>query len=201
MGKRGRMKCRLWWPTHLSSTLQPHSHSFTVFFGWFISSSQSSSSLDIVVAFALDESSLSSSVNLQEILHQTNGNMPLSLQDKCTFSFLGYCEADLSGNGQSKMTLSERGTHINSTESGMNFRGSQSSNVLKKGSRSCGCHKVDTLLEHHRVVLARSDNCFQLICSFPENKDRNLPFIPELHHLHWNRETFSQLDLHVCYNL
>lgn len=52
MGK----KCRIWWPTQLSSSKSTFSSS-AVLFGWFISSS--SASLDVVVAFASDEVSLS----------------------------------------------------------------------------------------------------------------------------------------------
>lgn len=209
MGEKGG-KCRLWWPIHLSSTLQPHSpsHSFTLFFGWFISSQSSSSSsfselsLDIVVAFALEDSALlSSSVNLEEIIHQTNGNMPLSLQDKCTFSVLGYYEADSSGNGQPEMTLPKTFTQTCSTDVGKTSPGSQGSVVGKNGVHACGCHKVHALVEQLRLAFVQNENWFQLICGFPQTTGRKLQLIPELHHLHWNGETISQLDLHVCYHL
>ncbi|XP_027166650.1 uncharacterized protein LOC113766685 [Coffea eugenioides] len=204
MGKKGG-KCRLWWPAHLSSTLQPHSpsHSFTLFFGWFISSQSSSfsssePSLDIVVAFGLEDSALvSSSVNLQEILHQTDGNMPLSLQDKCTLSVLGYCEADSSGNGQPEMNLTKTVTQTCSTDGGKTFPGSQSVVVGKNGIHACGCHKVHALLEQLRLAFVQNENWFQLISGFPQTTGRKLQLIPELHHLHWNGETISQLDLHV----
>ncbi|MCE3216456.1 hypothetical protein HAX54_006605 [Datura stramonium] len=55
--RRTNRKCRLWWPTHLSSLNQLNSlHSYAFLFGWFISSSEAS--FDIIVAFACDESSL-----------------------------------------------------------------------------------------------------------------------------------------------
>lgn len=124
--------------------------------------------------------------------------MPLSLQDKCTFSLLGYCGEDISGNGQSEMTLSERGTRINSIDSGINFLGNQSLVVRKNGSCVSGCHKVDALLEQFRLAFVQGGNWFQLEYNFPETTGQKLLLIPEVHHLQWNGETISQLDLHVC---
>ncbi|XP_071911611.1 uncharacterized protein [Coffea arabica] len=132
-----------------------------------------------------------------EILHQTDGNMPLSLQDKCTLSVLGYCEADSSGNGQPEMNLTKTVTQTCSTDGGKTFPGSQSVVVGKNGIHACGCHKVHALLEQLRLAFVQNENWFQLISGFPQTTGRKLQLIPELHHLHWNGETISQLDLHV----
>ncbi|KAL9420990.1 hypothetical protein AB3S75_038538 [Citrus x aurantiifolia] len=90
-----REQCRIWWPKHLSST-EPSS-SYTFLFGWFVSCA--SASLDIVVAFACDESSFSGcQYSLKEILCNTNRSMSITLQDKSMFSLLGQCAACPSDN-------------------------------------------------------------------------------------------------------
>lgn len=114
---RMRRKCRLWWPTHLSST---HPASSIFLFGWFVSSP--SASLDIVVAFACDEASLSSiQSRVEGIIRETSGSMPVSLQDKCMFSLLGHCAVDLSCNGQSPTAGVEENSQINSTNEKNNW--------------------------------------------------------------------------------
>lgn len=191
-----RKRCRLWWPTILSSTLEPHSRSFTFFFGWPIfSKSSSEPSLDIVVAFALKDSELAS-LNLQGILRQTNGMMPLSLQDKCTFSLLGYCITDFSSNGIE--AASEIDGHTNSINHHMHFHGTENSCVGKNVELDCGCYKVDGFLEHFGLASLQSDSWVQLACISSTSTDCKLQLIPELHHIHWNGEIVSKLDLHVC---
>lgn len=59
-----RRKCRIWWPKELSSS-EPLSSN--LLFGWFLSSS--SASLDIVVAFASTEVSLSHNRSSLEVQH------------------------------------------------------------------------------------------------------------------------------------
>ena len=51
------VKCRVWWPKELLSSQQAKSSCNLLLFGWFISSS--SSSLDVVVAFAYSDDFLS----------------------------------------------------------------------------------------------------------------------------------------------
>lgn len=72
-----RKQCRICWLKHLSST-EPSS-SYTFLFGWFVSCTPAS--LDIVVALARDDSSLSGcQSSLKEILCDTNGSMAVTLQ-------------------------------------------------------------------------------------------------------------------------
>ncbi|KAA8528979.1 hypothetical protein F0562_033533 [Nyssa sinensis] len=146
-----RSKCRLWWPKQLSST-EPSSS--TILFGWFISSS--SASLDIVVAFTYDYVSLSSTqYGLQGIVHETNGNMPVFLQDK----------QDMFGE--------------------------------KYGRSSCGCHKLDGLLEQSRLASVESNNWIQLVYGSHEYSGRKIKWIPKLHHIHQDRQIVSFFNLHV----
>ncbi|KAF7804046.1 N-acetylglucosaminyl-phosphatidylinositol biosynthetic protein gpi1 isoform X2 [Senna tora] len=87
-----RRKCRLWWPKQLLSSRESSS---CFLLGWFVTASPAS--LDIIVAFTCSEVLLSqSSPCLEEILHDTHGNMPIVLQDKSTFSVLGQCVTDIS---------------------------------------------------------------------------------------------------------
>ncbi|KAH7853738.1 hypothetical protein Vadar_006116 [Vaccinium darrowii] len=89
-------KCRLWWPTVLSTT-EPKSS--ILLFGWFVSSS--STSLEIVVAFGCDEVSFAPHQSrLQGLLHETSESMSMSLQDKCSFSLLGHCAVSRSSKGR-----------------------------------------------------------------------------------------------------
>lgn len=191
-----RKKCRLWWPTLLSSTPEPHSQSFTFFFGWAIfSKSSSEPSLDIVVAFALKDSELAS-LNLQGIICQTNGMVPISLQDKSTFSLLGYCRADVSSNGIEAAT--ERDGRTNSTNHHPYFSGTENSCMGKNVGVECGCCKVDGFLEHFGLASSQSESWVQLARISFMSTDRKLQMIPQLHHIHWNGEIVSKLDLHVC---
>ncbi|KAH9734349.1 N-acetylglucosaminyl transferase component family protein / Gpi1 family protein [Citrus sinensis] len=92
-----RKQCRIWWLKHLSST-EPSS-SYTFLFGWFVSCTPAS--LDIVVALARDDSSLSGcQSSLKEILCDTNGSMAVTLQGKSMFSLLGQCAVYPSDNDQ-----------------------------------------------------------------------------------------------------
>ncbi|KAH9670712.1 N-acetylglucosaminyl transferase component family protein / Gpi1 family protein [Citrus sinensis] len=92
-----RKQCRIWWLKHLSST-EPSS-SYTFLFGWFVSCTPAS--LDIVVALARDDSSLSGcQSSLKEILCDTNGSMAVTLQGKSMFSLVGQCAVYPSDNDQ-----------------------------------------------------------------------------------------------------
>ncbi|RXH92888.1 hypothetical protein DVH24_011912 [Malus domestica] len=88
MGKR----CRVWWPKQLS--LRKPSSSSNFLLGWFVSSPPSS--LDVVVAFAYTEFALSGlQSSLQGILRNTNGRMPVLLQDKSMLCVVGQIFKDL----------------------------------------------------------------------------------------------------------
>ncbi|XP_070668126.1 uncharacterized protein [Malus domestica] len=102
MGRR----CRVWWPKQLSLR-KPSSSSSNFLLGWFVSSSPSS--LDVVVAFACTELALSGIQStlqglgnwyieiiycFQGILRDTNGRMPVLLQDKSMMCVLGQIFED-----------------------------------------------------------------------------------------------------------
>lgn len=103
-----RKECRLWWPVDLSS-VEPTSCHFL--FGWIFQSS--SNSVDIVVAVAVKNEAISliQPSLLQRIVHDTNGSMSSSLQDRCTFSLLGQYAAEINGNCQLTKMGSEECYH------------------------------------------------------------------------------------------
>lgn len=192
-----RRKCRLWWPTHLSST---HPASSIFLFGWFVSSP--SASLDIVVAFACDEASLSSiQSRVEGIICETSGSMPVSLQDKCMFSLLGHCAVDLSCNGQSPTAGVEENSQINSTNGNICTQSSQYMLDKKYGRWSCGCYKYDGLLDHCELISAEKNNWIQLVYDSHGYIGRKIKWIPKLHHIHWNGQRASHFDVHVCNSL
>ncbi|XP_076921347.1 uncharacterized protein LOC143582741 isoform X2 [Bidens hawaiensis] len=179
-------KCRIWWPSHLSSATEPRSSS--VLFGWFISSSSSSSAsaslpIEIVVAFSIDEAVFSSiGSDLQGILHKINKRMPTSLHNRCGLSMLGYCSADSSNQ-------------INDTN---HHSGSHTEQNLSKdlsGNLICGCHKVDGFLEQYKTCT--KSNPARLVYGSYVYINRNLGWIPKLHHIHWDIEVSYNLDLHI----
>ncbi|XP_023768757.1 N-acetylglucosaminyl-phosphatidylinositol biosynthetic protein gpi1 isoform X1 [Lactuca sativa] len=177
--KTMKRKCRVWWPAHLSPTTQPQSSTFL--FGWFVTSSSSSSAsvpLEVIVAFLIDEAAFSSiGSDLEGILHKINKRMPTSLQNRCGLSMLGYCSASSSSNGH----LGQQFEQIISEDKG--------------GHQICGCHKVVGLLEHYKDF-TKSDS-IQLVRGSYIRTSRKLGWIPKLHHIHWNEQVVSNLDLHV----
>ncbi|KAF5941162.1 hypothetical protein HYC85_022329 [Camellia sinensis] len=184
---------RLWWPTHLSST---HPASSIFLFGWFVSSP--SASLDIVVAFACDEASLSSiQSRVEGIIRETSGSMPVSLQDKCMFSLLGHCAVDLSCNGQSLTVGVEENSQINSTNGNICTQSSQYMLDTKYGRWSCGCYKYDGLLDHCELISAEKNIWIQLVYDSHGYIGRKIKWIPKLHHIHWNGQRMSHFDVHV----
>ncbi|CAL5423145.1 unnamed protein product [Camellia sinensis] len=207
---RMRRKCRLWWPTHLSST---HPASSIFLFGWFVSSP--SASLDIVVAFACDEASFSSIQSRVEwrdvkantyaldlaipmgIIRETSGSMPVSVQDKCMFSLLGHCAVDLSCNGQSLTVGVEENSQINSTNGNICTQSSQYMLDKKYGRWSCGCYKYDGLLDHCELISAEKNIWIQLVYDSHGYIGRKIKWIPKLHHIHWNGQRVSHFDVHV----
>ncbi|XP_059656257.1 uncharacterized protein LOC132303147 isoform X1 [Cornus florida] len=189
-----RRKCRLWWPKQLLST---ELSSSTILFGWFVSSSPAY--LDIVVAFACDELSLSASKpGLQGILRKTNGNLPVLLQDKCMLSVLGHCALDCCSNGQLLRGV-EEDNQIKSSHGSICRCSSQ--DVLGENYErlNCGCHKLDGVLEQCRLSCIENNNWIQLVYDSHKYTSRKIEWIPELHHIHWNQQTVSHFDLHVVF--
>ncbi|KAG8372039.1 hypothetical protein BUALT_Bualt12G0025200 [Buddleja alternifolia] len=188
---RRRRKCRLWWPSDLTSQTPSKS---TFLFGWFIFSSEDS--LDIIVAFAFDDSKLSFTIShnsdLQEILQRTNKNMPALLQDKCKFSLLGYYEADFSGNSQLVRSRNDKNKHCNLTSNRRHLNKCTSNH----GSPSCGCPKLDGLSEQFRLD-ALENMWIKLVYDLSETIDGQVDVFPKLDHIHWTGETMFHLDLHV----
>ncbi|KAK6127231.1 hypothetical protein DH2020_039030 [Rehmannia glutinosa] len=186
MGRK--RKCRLWWPSNIFSQTPPNS---SFLFGWFVPSSEAS--LDVVVAFACDEPELTSSVDprldLQEILQRTNKNMP-ALQDKSKFCQLGYCEADLSGNGGLVKCGNGKNNCINLTSD------QHLNTCTDHGSWSCGCPKHDSIFGQGRIA-GLENMWIKLAYGLSETMDGRVLVIPKLDHLHFNSETMSHLDLHV----
>lgn len=87
MGEKAR-KCRLWWPSNLSSNLEPHSKSSAFFFGWFIfSESHTEPCFDIVVAFSVEGSALCCST-LQVQLSALKSGMALLKFNCFTYRWL-----------------------------------------------------------------------------------------------------------------
>ncbi|XWS22419.1 hypothetical protein CRYUN_Cryun29cG0032300 [Craigia yunnanensis] len=183
-----RRKCRIWWPKQFSST-QPST--YNLLFGWFVSCS--ADSLDIVVAFVSNhESSSNPQLCLQEILHSINGNMRVSLQDKSKFSLLGQYRACLSNGQVSFNGLEEdhlRMSHAYSIDGVSECH----------GQLSCGCLKLDGLLNQCRQTTIESDYWIELANESLDLHARGIHWIPKLHHIHWNREIVSQCDVHVIF--
>lgn len=166
-----RRRCRIWWPKQLSSN-EPLSSS--CLFGWFLSSS--SASLDIVVAFACSEVSLSHNQSTFEgILHDTNEKMPKSLQDKSSLCMLGQHAVDLS----SAFVQNDGGT----------FR-------RNYGQLTCGCHKLGGLLEQCSQASIGNSNWILVANDFCEY-DGKIRWIPKLDHIHWNGKIVFLCDVHV----
>ncbi|KAK6255082.1 hypothetical protein SCA6_016387 [Theobroma cacao] len=181
-----RRKCRIWWPKQLSSTQQL---SYNLLFGWFVSCS--SDSLDIVVAFASNhESSSNRQSPLQEILHSINGNMHESLQDKSKFSLLGHHRACLSSGHVFCNGVEEEDLRKSSA-----YRADGTSRCC--GQWSCGCIKLDSLLDECKQMSMESNYWIELAYDSLHVHARDIRWIPKLHRIHWNGETVARCDVHV----
>ncbi|KAL3623736.1 hypothetical protein CASFOL_032552 [Castilleja foliolosa] len=188
MGRK--TKCRLWWPSNLSSQTSPKS---CFLFGWFIPTSEAS--FDVVVSFACDELKLTSSVcprlDLKEILQRTNENMLALLQDKTKFCLLGHCEAEVRSNREFVRCANHTNQYINSTND-QHLNSCTSDHV----SWSCECSKHDGIFKQARLASLTS-MWIRLVYGPLETMDGKVLVIPKLDHLHLNSETMSNLDLHV----
>lgn len=100
--------------------------------------------------------------------------MPLTLRDKAAFTLLGCYDTCLIANGNApKNATDEDGSY---------------------GSLcrySCGCHKVDGLLEEFRKD-SLSSHWIHMV--HDSSRERGI----RMHHIHWNEDVVSQCDVHVC---
>ncbi|KAI3728042.1 hypothetical protein L6452_16669 [Arctium lappa] len=194
-----KRKCRVWWPAHLSPATQPQSSTFL--FGWFVSSSSSLSAsvpLEIIVAFSIDEAAYSSiGSDLEEILQKINKKMPACLQNRCGLSMLGYCAADSTCNGELHLhrEAAEQNSQVSCLPGNLGQHTEQSISKDRSGHWTCGCHKVDGLLEQFRRCT--KSNPVQLVYGSYICFSRKLGWIPKLQHMHWDGQVVSHLDRHV----
>ncbi|XP_024013026.1 phosphatidylinositol N-acetylglucosaminyltransferase subunit GPI1 isoform X2 [Eutrema salsugineum] len=173
-----KRNCRIWFPKLLPST-DDSTHS-RMLFGWFVS--HSSSCLDVVVAFISDEISLcNGGSRLQDLLHETNEKMPSNLREKTTFTLLGRYDICLNANGISSKITTDKDS------------------FCRYSSLSCGCHKVDGLLEGFRKDSV-SSHWIHIVHDSSERRIMEFDSSSRLHHIHWNGDIVSQCDVHVFYD-
>jgi phosphatidylinositol glycan class Q protein len=182
-----KRKCRIWLPKQLAST-DDLSHS--LLFGWFVC--HSSSCLDVVVSFISDESSLSNAGSkLQDVLRETNEKMPSTLRDKAAFTLLGRYDISRNANGNVSKIIRDKDM---SRKAGAYVR------PCKYSGLSCGCHKVDGLLEDFRKDSVRN-YWIHMVHDSAEHRIMEFHSSSRLHHIHWNGDIVSQCDVHVCHSL
>ncbi|VYS60661.1 unnamed protein product [Arabidopsis thaliana] len=178
-----KRKCRIWLPKQLAST-DDLSHS--LLFGWFVC--HSSSCLDVVVSFISDESSLSNAGSkLQDVLRETNEKMPSTLRDKAAFTLLGRYDISRNANGNVSKIIRDKDM---SRKAGAYVR------PCKYSGLSCGCHKVDGLLEDFRKDSVRN-YWIHMVHDSAEHRIMEFHSSSRLHHIHWNGDIVSQCDVHV----
>lgn len=115
----------------------------------------------------------------QGILHDTNGKMPVLLQDRSKLCLLGQFASDV---GSRNAKLFEVGTEEDD----------------QCESSSCGCHKLSGSLEQCRQIFVGNSYWIQMLCDRREQFGKDITWIPKLHHIHWNGEIVSRCDVHVC---
>ncbi|CAL0310100.1 unnamed protein product [Lupinus luteus] len=183
-----RRHCRLWWPKQLLSNQESSS---SVVLGWFVTCSPSS--LDIIVAFTCNEILLSSSSpNLEEVIHDTHGSMPVILQDKSAFSVLGLCTSDTT----SKSLMA--GTEDDKTFNCSNDWAEGSTSLYRENKcDSCSRLHVDGSLRKSGQYFLGKSNWVLLMFDSSEKNDGGIHRIPKLRHIHWNGQPVSNYDVHV----
>lgn len=136
---------------------------------------------------------------MQEVLHATNGKMPMFLQDKSKFSLLGQCASCLGGNGKMLNVGMEEDNWKKSSAHDIAF-GTNTKNICGEnyGRSSCGCHMLNGLVEHCRQASVESRQWIQLAYDSCEHYGRDIHWVPKLHHIHWNGHIVSHCDVHVC---
>ncbi|CAN0886315.1 Bet1-like SNARE 1-1 [Linum grandiflorum] len=172
-----RKNFRIWWPKQLSS--EPSSNDYYLF-GWFISSS--SASIDVVVAFWCSKVSLSGGQSsIQEIVYDTNGRMPVCLQEQSCFRLLGQCSAPLNSNGESRNVSVEEENEVWSSP--------------HSEESVCGCNHLDGFGPQCGKNGGEGDYWIHLIHSFSDKSGGGR--IPQLHHVHWKGQEVVQCSVHV----
>ncbi|XP_015581438.1 phosphatidylinositol N-acetylglucosaminyltransferase subunit GPI1 isoform X1 [Ricinus communis] len=189
-----RRKCRIWWPKFLASSELSSRH---LLFGWFVSCS--SACIDIVVACACDEISLSCcQSNLQEVLSDTNSNMPVFLKDKAVFALLGQAAAYATSTGSMLKFGMEEDNLKKSWTNGISSATSRQDMFRENhGRKRCGCHQLNGLAENSWEASGEDTCWIQLVYDSHEQYGRDSCWLPKLHHIHWNGQVLSQLDVHV----
>lgn len=187
--ERMRAKCRVWWPNHLTSSKPPASG--LLLFGWFVSSTFSSS-VDAVVAFALEESSLTRyrSSTIEEVILRVRERMPVLLRDKSSFSILGKYVRDSNSIREcdGKKIFPRGGGHHHNL----------SGHVEEAPSWNFRCLNVD-LQDHHTEMLCENFRSIQLVYDPYQYSCRGISSVPKVHHFYWDGQMVQHCDLHVCY--
>ncbi|CAN1844967.1 Phosphatidylinositol N-acetylglucosaminyltransferase subunit Q [Linum perenne] len=184
-----RRNCRIWWPKQLSN--EPSSNDYYLF-GWFVSSS--SSSIDVVVAYWCRKASLSScQSNFQEIIRDTNGRMPVFLQEKSCFCLLGQCSTSLNSNGESLNVSAEDENEVRSSWS---VKKKQHSFREHSEESVCGCNGLDGFVQQCWKNDGEGDYWIHLIHKYSGKSDKGSR-IPQLHHVHWKGQEVVQCNVHV----
>ncbi|CAN1136909.1 hypothetical protein LINPERHAP2_LOCUS9747 [Linum perenne] len=184
-----RRNSRIWWPKQLSN--EPSSNDYYLF-DWFVSSS--SASFDVVVAHWCHKVSLSScQSSVQEIIHDTNGRMPVFLQEKSCFCLLGQCFTSLNSNGESLNVSAEDENEVRSSrlvkKKQHSFREHSEENV-------CG-YELDGFVQQCGKNDGEGDYWIHLIHKYSDKSDKGSR-IPQLHHIHWKGQEVVQCNVHVC---
>jgi phosphatidylinositol glycan class Q protein len=140
------------------------------------------------VSFISDESSLSNAGSkLQDVLRETNEKMPSTLRDKAAFTLLGRYDISRNANGNVSKIIRDKDM---SRKAGAYVR------PCKYSGLSCGCHKVDGLLEDFRKDSVRN-YWIHMVHDSAEHRIMEFHSSSRLHHIHWNGDIVSQCDVHV----
>lgn len=135
----------------------------------------------------------------QSILHYTNENMPESLQEKSAFSTLGHSAADFGCNGQlSRIEMEKYDRRKSNIHDHIDSQNNKDGFGENYGQWSCGCQRLDELLEQCRQASIGNSNWMQFIYDSHEYFGSEIHWIPRLHHIHWNGRMVFDCDVHVC---
>ncbi|CAL1383209.1 unnamed protein product [Linum trigynum] len=188
-----RRKCRIWWPKQLSN--EPFSNNCFLF-GWVVSCS--SVSVDVVVAFGCSKVPLSNCQSgIQGIIDDTNGRMPMSLQEKSRFCLLGHCTTPLNINGEGLKVGSKVDGEIGSS-SDIPVAGKRRLTVSHPAKESvCECNQLDGFIQQHWKNGVEGGHWIHLMHKPHEQFGRDVNWVPQLHHVHWNGQVVVQCDVHV----
>lgn len=117
--------------------------------------------------------------------------MPKSLQDKSSLCMLGQHAGLLLSSGIKE-------DQRNSTCGNACIQNKRGIFRENYGQLTCGCHKLDGLLEQCNQASIRNSNWIQVANDFCEKCGEEIYWIPKLHHVHWNGEVVFPCDVHVC---